>query len=56
MEEHVFKEFLDLLMVLDPWPKELSKESEQLLKTWADSEAIGKGYTNWIDAYHDVKE
>jgi len=53
MSDTQFRDFLDLMMVSDPWP--LSPEADESLKDLADSESRNRGYDSWIVAYHEFK-
>ena len=47
-----FSALLDLLMVVDPWPKQVNRN---VIKNMANDEAIRLGYWDWIDAYHNFE-
>lgn len=54
MNTREFRAFLNLFMCSDPWP--LSDTEHQILTEWADHEAESWGYTDWIDAYHELPD
>jgi len=53
MTDDEFMAFMALIMCADPTP--LTDEGDQLLKDFADREAVRRGYDNWIVAYHEMK-
>lgn len=53
MDKEEYAAFLDLLMCSDPWP--CGMENEKTLKDLADRKAKEMGYTDWIDAYHQIQ-
>ena len=55
MTNRQYRAFLDLLMVADPWPVE-DEENHQIMIDMANDEAEKRGYTDWIDAYHEMPE
>ncbi len=54
MTAQELKAFTDLLMVSDPWP--LSKKAGTILENFATAEAIEHGYSDWIEAFHIIRE
>ena len=52
MNDNEFRTFLDLLMVSDPWPLEYGHET---LTDFADSQSRERGYSDWIEAYHNFE-
>ena len=53
MTDIEFAAFLRLLMCSDPWPVE-DADSEASVKAWADGEAARRGFSGWVDAYHQM--
>lgn len=51
MTDQQFRDFLDLMMVSDPWP--LSEDADESLTDLADAESRKRGYDAWIVAYHE---
>lgn len=49
MNNHEFRALLDLLMCADPYPAPVG---EDVLKEFANKQAKGRGFVDWIDAYH----
>lgn len=52
MNDEAFAVFLELLMVSDPWP--LLHEQKRVLEDFADDESRKRGYSDWIEAYHQT--
>jgi len=52
MPDNQFKAFLSLLVCSDPWPT--PQPEEDILKALADDMSVGRGYEDWIDAYHKM--
>ena len=55
MKDKEFRCFLDLMMCSDPWPVP-NDENRSVLKAMADRMATERGFTDWIDAYHNMDE
>ena len=53
MEEKELKCFLVLLICSDPWPIE-DEESNDVLQKFADEESKRHGFSDWIQAYHNL--
>jgi hypothetical protein len=49
MNDDAFATLLELLMVSDPWPLDRAKEH---LEDFADDQALARGFSDWIEAYH----
>ena len=49
MNSQEFREFLNLLMVSDPFPLAAGHD---VLTGFANRESRERGFTDWIDAYH----
>lgn len=49
-----YQKFLEVLMCADPWP--YGQEAEEILKDFANMEALNHGYDNWIEAYHGIDD
>jgi hypothetical protein len=47
-----FRSLLDLFMASDPWPLDDDK-SRGVLFGFICAEASKRGYSDWIEAYHD---
>jgi len=54
MNDKQYTAFLILLMCSDPWPIMREEKSEYELKSFANEEAKKRGFTDWIDAYHQL--
>lgn len=52
MDDNEYRAFLDLMMRLDPYPVPNGIEGEKLLLNFASNEAVKRGYSGWIEAYH----
>ena len=52
MDAMEFRAFLDLMMCCDPWPVAENGNHETMV-FFADMEAVSRGFTYWIDAYHN---
>ena len=55
MNDKQYRAFLNLLMCSDPWPTPDAAEDETL-KDFADAEAVKRGYSDWIVAFHEMPE
>ncbi len=57
MSDNEFKAFMTLLMCSDPWPvpDQGEGDGEAVLKELAEQEAVKRGYTDWISAYHHFR-
>lgn len=51
MPNDVFDAFLSLMMCADPSP--LDADQDKLLRDWANQESERRGYSDWIEAYHE---
>ena len=50
-----FRALLDWFMCSDPWPDTTNAAENHLVITqWADEEARRHGFTDWIQAYHEL--
>jgi len=49
-----FRALLDLFMVSDPWPLE-DEQSKAVLFGFICAEASKRGYSDWMNAYHDFE-
>lgn len=47
-----FGAFLSLVMVSDPWP--IAQIDEGRVKDVLNREADRRGYSGWVDAYHEL--
>lgn len=54
IDDKTFRAMLALMMDSDPWPVHDSGASHEIMTTFVDSEAIKRGYSDWVDAYHDL--
>jgi len=52
MNDRQFRKFLDLLMCCDPYPVTDDPDNHFVMTSLATSEALKRGYDDWIDAYH----
>lgn len=50
MDSFEYRALLDLLMCSDPYPVE---NGEDAVKGYADRQAVERGFSDWIDAYHN---
>jgi hypothetical protein len=50
MTDEQFKVFINLLMCSDPFPC----EGLEIMEAFADEEAQKRGYSDWIDAIHNM--
>ena len=54
MSDEQYRALLDLMMCSDPWPVTGDDTENQVLVTeLANTEAVKRGYENWVDAYHE---
>lgn len=51
MSEREFRILLNWFMVSDPWP--LSKEDNDEIRSMLDEESVRRGFSDWVDAYHN---
>lgn len=51
MNDEQFRVLLDLFMVSDPWPLEISKH--ETMKDMLHEESVERGYDDWVHAYHE---
>lgn len=49
MSDLEFRALLDLMVVSDPFPTDVNRD---VIENLLDREAIARGHTNWVDAYH----
>jgi hypothetical protein len=57
MQTKHFRALLDLMLCCDPWPTTPNTEENQaLVVELANEEAVARGFTDWIDACHNLKE
>ena len=55
MNKDEYRKFLDLLMCSDPWPiEDDGEEGQQILQDYADRKAKEYGWSDWIEAYHQM--
>ena len=47
-----YEALVNVLMELDPWPLDIAWHT--ILVDYANKEAISHGYTDWIDALHNI--
>jgi len=52
MDAMEFRAFLDLLMCCDPWPCDGASNQDTII-FYANHAAVERGYSDWIDAYHN---
>jgi len=52
MDAIEFRAFLSLLMCCDPWPCDDNGNQDTVI-FYANRESVERGYTDWIDAYHN---
>lgn len=52
MDPMEFRAFLDLMMCCDPWPVDGSGNQETIV-FFANRKSVERGYSDWIDAYHN---
>ena len=52
MSDEEFCAFLELFFVNDPWP--LSEDLYNVIKSKLNAEAVSRGYTDWVFAYHSL--
>ena len=50
MKANEFRALLVLIMCSDPWP--VDDRNQELIEAMANREAIERGFTGWVDAYH----
>ena len=50
MSASEFRAFLDLLMCSDPYPVDTGEDE---MFGYANRQAIERGFTDWVDAYHN---
>lgn len=55
MEGTVFRALLDWMMCSDPWPVDSDGHggNQQVIEKWLDEESRKKGFTDWLEAYHN---
>lgn len=53
MTDSEFKVFLNLLMCADPTP--LPQFEDNLIQEWANKESVKRGFTDWIEAFHELE-
>lgn len=55
MNDMEYRAFLDLMMCSDPWPVDdgvSGLATHSLMLDVANRNAVDRGYTDWVDAYH----
>lgn len=54
MEDKLFRALLNWFMYSDPWPTTVGEH--RTITAFLNSEAIRRGYENWVVAYHEIEE
>lgn len=55
MKDEEFRALLDLIMCSDPWPVN-DKSNQEIIEAMAKHEAIERGFTGRVDAYHKFQK
>lgn len=56
MTKKQLQQFLNLLMVSDPWPLDDDGVSQEILQEYANAESEKFGFSSWFQAYHELSD